>query len=149
MPAENGPFPEDRAAAATIADLLEGGWAIHLFSAALSAGAMAALLLAPSWQAAIGPVAVLLAGLVETWMALRVRFDARCFRRIAEAADGPGLAGFDAALCRLGLMPESKAGRPLAPRIAGARRLLARQSIALLAQIGLAVLAVLAFSGRP
>ena len=149
MPAED-PLPAgDRAAAATMADLLEGGRVVHLLSVALSAGAMAALLLAPDWRSAIGPGAVLLAGLVETWMALRVGFDARCFRRIAETADDPRLVRFDATMRRLGLMTEGKAGRPLAPRIAGARRLLVRQGAALFAQAGIAVLAVLVFPGGP
>ncbi|WP_156963922.1 hypothetical protein [Muricoccus aerilatus] len=106
---------------------------------------MAALLLAPGWRSATGPAEVLLAGLAETWLALRVGFDARCFRRIAGTADDPGLVGFDATLRRLGLMPQDKAGRSLAPRLAGAKRLLARQGIALLAQVGLALLA--AFGG--
>lgn len=148
MRAEHPSPAADRAAAATMADLLEGGRVIHLLSVALSAGAMAALLLAPGWRAAIGSVAVLLAGLAETWMALRVGFDARCFRRIAATADDPGLDGFDTALRRLGLMPPDKAGRPLAPRLAGARRLLSRQGMALLAQVGVALLAVLVVPGR-
>jgi len=126
-----------------MADLLEQGRALHLLSVGLSAGAVAALLLGPGGWSAAGPAAVLLAGLAETWLALRVGFDARCFRRIARGADDPGLACLDAALLRLGLMPGDKAGRPMASRLEGARRLLGLQGAALVAQAGPGLLAVL------
>lgn len=127
-----------------MSDLLAQGRLIHLSSIALGAGAAAALLLAPGWRSMLGPAAILLAGLAETWMALRVGFDARCFRRLAEAAGGPDLAGFNSALRRLGLMPEGKAGRGMALRIAGARRLLTIQGLALVVQVVIALLAGLA-----
>ncbi|WP_426954285.1 hypothetical protein [Muricoccus radiodurans] len=126
-----------------MADLLAQGRVIHLLSVALCGGALAALLLATGGRATVGAGAVLLAGLAETWLALRVGFDARCFRRLAETADGPALASFDAALRRLSLMPEGKAGRPMAPRIAGARRLIALQGVTLLVQVAVALIAAL------
>jgi len=142
MPSD-APLPAaDRAASAAMADLLDQGRPIHLLSVALCTGAMVALLLAPDPRSAIGPATILLAGLAETWVTIRVGFDARCFRRIADP-DGPGLAGFDAALGRLGLMPDGKAGRPLAPRLAGAGRLLRLQGVILIAQVAMALLATL------
>ena len=148
MPAEPPAPAADRAAAALMADLLEQGRVIHLLAVALCAAAAAALLLAPGWTAGLIPALVLLAGLGETWMALRVGFDARCFRRIAEDRDGSGLEGFDLALGRLGLMPPAKAGRPMAVRLAGGRHLLIIQGAVLALQAGLVLLALLAASHR-
>jgi hypothetical protein len=49
------------------------------------------------------------------------------------------LSLLDGALTGLGLLPDAKAGRPAAPRIAGAFRLLRFQIIALIAQFSLIV----------
>lgn len=123
--------------AALVANLLDQGRVIHLLAVALCAGGTVALLLLPGWGAGLVSAAVLLLGLGETWMALRVGFDAGCFRSIAEGADGLDLEGFDLALGQLGLLPPGKAGRPLARRVAGAKRLLVLQGALLSAQLGL------------
>ena len=135
----------DRAAAALMASLLEQGWVIHLLAMALCAGATVGLLLASNWSIALVSTAVLLAGTGETWVALRVGFDARCFRNIAEGGDGFDLNGFDLALGRLGLLPPAKrkAGRPMDPRLAGAKRLLILQGTCLVAQVVLMLVTLL------
>ena len=98
------------------------------------------------------PVLVVLLGLVELYLAIRVGFDAALFHRLAAAPEGFDCARLDRALLRLGLMPEAKTGRPIVERIAGARRLLAWQGLTLAAQVllvlvGAALSASLARSG--
>jgi hypothetical protein len=78
---------------------------------------------------------IVLLGLVELYLAIRVGFDAALFRRLAVAPDGFDCARLDRALSRLGLMPEARTGRPMIERVAGARRLLAWQGRTLAAQI--------------
>lgn len=75
-----------------------------------------------------------LAGLCAAYAGARVAFDAALFRSLAEGTGD--LAPLDGALLQLGLMPASKAGRPLHERLAGAQRLLRRQALLLAAQAG-------------
>jgi hypothetical protein len=86
--------------------------------------------------------ALLAAGLVaalgQTVLALRVGFDAALFRRLSLA---PDLAAFDTAMTALALMPAAKTGRPMAARVAGARRLIVLQGACLVAQVALILLA--------
>lgn len=79
------------------------------------------------------------AGLCAAYAGARVAFDAALFRGLAEGTGD--LAPLDGALLQLGLMPASKAGRPLQERLAGAQRLLRRQALLLAAQAGALVLA--------
>ena len=79
--------------------------------------------------AVLGPVALL--GLGEAYLAMRVGFDAALFRRLAAPAEAFDLGRLDEALLRLGLIPPAKTGRPIAERIAGARRLLHWQGLML------------------
>ena len=81
--------------------------------------------------------AVIAVGVIELWFAIRVSIDAALFRRLARVPDWRTL---DEALINLGMIPAEKTGRPEAVRIAGARRLLRFQAVALIAQIGLAVI---------
>jgi hypothetical protein len=110
----------------------------------------AATILALALQGAFGPAgwigpvalgAALLMAIVQGLFALRTAFDAALFRRLSAE---PDLAALDAAMLGLHLMPPKKAGRPLADRIAGARRLLAFQGLALAGQIALPVLLIVA-----
>ena len=71
-------------------------------------------------------------GLVETYLAIRVGFDAALFHRVAHTED---IASLDAALRQLRLLPVEKRGRAIEPRIAGARRLFRFQVLALAAQL--------------
>lgn len=66
--------------------------------------------------------ALLATGVAERVLASRVHLDARLFAQLARA-DLPGLPALDAALRQVLNVPADKAGRSLAPRIAGAKRL--------------------------
>lgn len=61
------------------------------------------------------------AALAERVLAVRLAFDTRLFARLADGS--LTLEALDAGLRQVLDVPASKAGRPLAPRIAGARRL--------------------------
>lgn len=80
-------------------------------------------------------LALVLTGLVQKYLALRVAFDADLFARLETL----GLAELDAALLGLGLLTPERAGRPLAERSRGALRLLRRQALCVVGQ-GLCVL---------
>ena len=75
------------------------------------------------------------AGLTELWFALRVGLDAGIFGDLADVNQATDWRPVDSGLGLLGLMPPAKAGRPLAPRIAGALRLLRCQAGALAVQL--------------
>lgn len=131
------PVPDERveaaAQAALCADLLALGRPLALWSAALAAlvlglalhgGAVSALALV-----SLAPAAV------AAWFGLRVRLDAAIFQRWAARWAVPGgeaptatMAAFDRALGRV------PAGRPLAARCRGARRLLIAQALAVAVQ---------------
>lgn len=82
---------------------------------------------------------IVLLGALEFWLASRVALDADLFDAIAvRRAD---LAGFDRAMRGLGLMPPTKAGRPIDARIRGALRLLKLQ----VATLGLQVAVLVVF----
>jgi hypothetical protein len=74
-----------------------------------------------------------LAGLAQTYYAVRVGFDAALFERLGGQATD--LSALDAALVQLRLLPVSKSGRPLAERVAGAQRLFHKQGAAFLVQV--------------
>jgi hypothetical protein len=119
---------------ATIAAaLLRRGAMVHAMSAALTVAALlggvtaAVLGLRGVWPFA---TVVVVAGLVEFWLAARVALDADLFAALGEG----DLDRFDATMHRLGLMPEGKAGRPIDARIRGALRLLKLQAAMLLIQ---------------
>ena len=116
------------------AALLRRGAMVHAMSAALTLGGIAAVVFG---FPGMWPVVVV--GLVEFWLAARVAIDADLFAALGE----DDLARFDEAMRRLGLMPESKAGRPMDDRIRGALRLLKLQGAMLLLQIVLAFIAMM------
>ena len=130
---------------AASADLLDQGQLIHRLSLPLTAIAVAVLLL-PLFPTSIAmiPVAVGVAaiGLAELFLALRVALDAQLFRRLARdaAEDRLDIGACDAALQALRLIPAGKAGRPVAKRMISAKRLLAWQIGALLAQVVVAII---------
>jgi hypothetical protein len=125
---------------AAAADLLDQGQIVNRLSIAVTAIAVAILLLPmlPPSEATL-PTAAIVAifGIAELAMAMRVGLDAALFRRLANdaAAERLDVAAFDAALLALKLMSPGKAGRPIARRFAGARRLLIVQGAALLLQL--------------
>jgi hypothetical protein len=135
----------DEATAETLADLLAQGRLIHRLSAPLTIAATIALPLvafASRLHKAPGMVLLTVAvvlGLVEVVLALRVDFDARALKRIALRPDG--MIRFDGALATLGLMPQDRAGRPMAERARGCLRLLRLQAIVAMAQVAVIVAA--------
>lgn len=130
---------------AASADLLDQGQTVHRLSLPLTAIAVGVLLL-PVFPTSIAlmPTAVGVAaiGLAELFLALRVAFDAQLFRRLAQDAadDRLDVGACDAALQALRLMPAGKAGRPVAKRMIGAKRLLMWQIAALLVQVVVAII---------
>ena len=109
----------ERADCAVCAALLHasGVWR-WLALVAVPLGAAAASLPAPR---PAGLIALAALALAERWLAGRVALDARLFDGLASG--GLGLDGLDGALRRVLAVPAAKARRPLAPRIAGAKRL--------------------------
>jgi hypothetical protein len=120
------------------AALLEQGRTVNRLSCGLTAAAIAILAILPAltsqtqWTSIGFAAAAVVAGLAQTWFAIRVGFDAALFHRLASTGD---IAAIDTALTGLGLMPSGKAGRPAAPRIAGARRLFRLQIVTLALQV--------------
>jgi hypothetical protein len=129
---------------AAAADLLDQGQIVNRLSLALTAIAIAVLLL-PIFPASIATVptavVVALAGLVELFVASRVSFNAALLRRLASDAadDRLDVAAFDSALLALRLTPASGVDQPIARRFAGTRRLLVWQAAALVAQVLVAI----------
>jgi hypothetical protein len=124
---------------AATAALLDQGQAIDRLSRLLTAGTLIGLVAMQLYQvgvplaATVAIALVALAGLAQTYLAIRVGFDAALFRQLAAGA--PDLADFDGAMVRLGLLPAANKGRPLEARIAGARHLFLRQAGALALQV--------------
>ncbi|MEY4563495.1 MAG: hypothetical protein RLZZ618_2772 [Pseudomonadota bacterium] len=88
-------------------------------------------------------IAIAALALVERVLAVRVAFDAKLFKRLAQH-DGMALAGLDQGLQAVMSVPASKAGRPVAARIRGAQRLYRYQVAASLLLMAL-VLSLVAF----
>lgn len=129
--------PAGRQLLLAAAGLLDMGRSLERLSCplvVLAFGGLLAPLVIPvplaSWFALLASV---LAGSHGAYMGARVAFDASLFRALA--ADGD-TAALDGALLQLGLMPAAKAGRPLAERVHGAKRLLLRQALSFAVQAG-------------
>jgi hypothetical protein len=123
----DGPSLADRAACAVCADAL----ATHRLWGALALGCGLAVLLSslampggrlgsthPGW---VLP-ALLALTVLERFLASRVGLDALLFDRLARG-ELPGLAELDTGLQQVLGVPATRAGRPLGPRIEGARHL--------------------------
>jgi hypothetical protein len=125
---------------AAAADLLDQGQIVNRLSLAVTAIAIAVLLL-PVFPASVATVptaiVVALAGLVQLFMAARVSLNAALLRRLASDAadDRLDVAAFDSALLALKLTPAGGVGQPIARRFAGTRRLLIWQGAALIVQV--------------
>ena len=79
--------------------------------------------------------------IAERYLAVRVALDARLFDRLAVGSLAT-LDDLDAGLKQVLSVPAAKAGRPLAPRIAGARRLHRLHTVTV---VLIALLAILAW----
>ncbi len=134
----------DRALCVTTAGLLRASGAIALWGFALSliAGLVLALtgrsLSSTAW---IAYAAIGLTGLLERYLALRLRFDVALFEGLAQSTITT-LPAMDDALERLGLRRGAQASRPLADRVLGTRQLVQRQGIAVVAQTVMFALAL-------
>jgi hypothetical protein len=123
------------------AAFLDQGRTIDRLSRLLTAGALVAILIGPviatrSPSTLIGSAALAtLAGLAETYFAMRVGFDAALFNQVANPPAAPDFVATDAALTQLGLVSVTKHSRPAGARIAGARRLFRLQILFLVAQV--------------
>jgi hypothetical protein len=130
---------------AVAASLLEQGRTINALSLIMTAFSFIALSLLSGFESRtpnlgwVVFVIVFAAGLGQTYFAIRVGLDAALFRGLAAQETGPDLAALDKALQGQGLLPQHKAGRPLAERIAGARRLFNYQSGLLLVQVAILI----------
>ena len=129
---------------AATADLLDQAQAMNRLSVAFTAIGVGVMLvpLFPASESLL-PIAgiVVLVGLIQLALAMRVGFDAALLRRLSvdAAADRLDMAGADAALAALSFMPGSKPAKPIPRRCADARFRFVLQALALLAQAGLAV----------
>lgn len=141
--------PEDRQLAAIGCAICAAASRIDGWSRPLALLALAGLLLPQvTATSAAALAASVLLGLLQGYWALRLAFDRPLFAHWTVAADEDAtsaLAAFDAALSGLG-WPVADAGRPLAPRVAGARALILRQGQAFAAQLLAASSAVLLLS---
>lgn len=125
------------------AALLAIGKQLDRLSLALTASALLALVIAPlASLPRLGLLVAVFAGLFEFSFACRTAFDQRIFTtwarrwRQTDTAPETTLAAFDHALATSGLRKTPAApSRSLADRIAGARRLLRKQSACLVLQV--------------
>jgi hypothetical protein len=121
--------------------LLQQGRTIDRLSRLLTVAALVLLIGASAFDVASPALAValalaVLAGVAETYYAIRVGLDAVLFDRLREQAT-IDLAALDVALVRLGLLSASRSGRPLEQRIAGAQRLFYEQAAAFAIQVAI------------
>jgi hypothetical protein len=127
------------------AALLDQGRTVDCLSRPVTAAALIGILVYPAiveqpvWMLVGFAMLVALAGLAETYFAIRVGFDAALFHQLAGASEAPDFAETDAALARLGRLPTTKLGRSAEARVAGGRRLFRCQILSLVAQ-GLSIL---------
>jgi len=118
--------------------LLQQGQIIDRLSQLLTVAALVLLIGASAFGVASPALAValalaVLAGIAETYYAIRVGFDAALFCRLRAPAT-MDLAALDVALVGLGMLPASRSGRPLEQRITGAQRLFYQQGAAFVIQ---------------
>lgn len=123
--------------AAIVASLLRQGRALDWISRGLTLLGAAAILLgtyaaAPLSITGLAVLAVLL-GLVQSYFALRVAFDAEIFARLADNAFSA--TSFDDAMKSLGLSKDDRLSRPMSERARCAMRLLRGQAIFLALQV--------------
>jgi len=134
--------PRDIAAA--VADLLDQGVTIDRLSRPITITAVIGLMIGLGLGLGALLIAslllVTLAGLAETYLALRTGFDAALFRRLAAGSSDPDLTGLDAALSELGVVGRM-VQRAIEQRAVGARRLFVLQGATLMLQIAVVLIA--------
>jgi hypothetical protein len=138
----SGPVHEpERELLICAAALLEQGRTADRFSRPLTIAALLVTLLGPAmvpalaWPLAVTGLLTAAAGAVQLYLAIRVGFDAALFRQLAARPTLMDVSGMDRALGALALLPPDRQERPVAARIAGARRLFRWQLRALVLQV--------------
>jgi len=135
----------DRDVAAAAADLLDQGAVIDRLSRPITIAALIGLMI--GLGLGLGPLliasllVVTLAGLAETYLAMRAGFDAALLRRLAAGEHGLDFDKLEAALLALGPTAGSKTEHSMARRAMGARRLLVLQGATLVFQVAIILLA--------
>jgi len=138
----------DRAVCSATASLLRASGAVAAWGLGLSVIALAVLALTArslSLTSCMGFGAVVIVGVLERYLALRIRLDIGLFDALAQGTL-PSLASLDQALQRLGVRdaPDGPAApRALDSRVIGTRHLMRRHGIALVCQSALFLLALL------
>lgn len=138
----------DRAVCSATASLLRASGTVAAWGLGLSVIALAVLALTArslSLTSCMGFGAVVIVGVLERYLALRIRLDIGLFEALAQGAL-PSLASLDQALQRLGVRdaPDGPAApRALDSRVIGARHLMRRHGIAVVCQSALFLLALL------
>ncbi len=127
---------------ATTAALLDQGRLVDALSRILTAAALVGMMLWPAFATRAGLpflIALLVAifGAGQLYLAMRVRFDAALFRRLARQEGTGAFDDLDSALRILDLVPKTKAYQDPIQRAMGAKDLLFRQGMTLMGQIGL------------
>ena len=126
---------------ACAASLLDQGRTVDRLSRLLTASALIGILMyaaaigQPPFALAAAAILAVVAGCGELYFAIRVAFDAALFHRLASAPEPVDFADLDQALTDLDLLPATRRGRPADARIAGARRLMRFQILAVLVQV--------------
>jgi hypothetical protein len=125
--------------------VVQSAWPVVLIAAVAVAALLRTAPLAapaPSPLVRIATLVAVASGIVALALSMLVLFDALLFRLIAgHESEAMGTAAVDDLLMRLRLKSVPAINRPLAERIAGARRLLLRQRLALAVFIASALVA--------
>ncbi|WP_213957379.1 MULTISPECIES: hypothetical protein [unclassified Variovorax] len=135
----------DRALCATTASLLHAAGGIAALGLALSGIALGVLALTArslSLTSCMGFGAVAIIGVLERYLALRLRLDAGLFEGLARG-NIASLSALDSALGRIGVRQLPDASRALAERVFGTRQLLQRHGITVACQAAMFLLALL------
>jgi hypothetical protein len=123
------------------AALLDQGRKVDRLSRPMTAAALIGILAYPAvigqppLALAASAILVALTGVAEVYFAIRVGFDAALFHWLSSAPEPVDVGDMDQALTELGLLPAAKSRRPADARIAGARRLMRFQILAVLVQL--------------
>ncbi len=135
----------DRALCAATASLLRALGGVAALGLALSGIALGVLALtarALSLTSCMGFGAVVIIGVLERYLALRLQLDVGLFEGLAQGRIA-SLPALDSALSRLGLRGAPDAPRALADRVLGTRQLMQRHGITVACQAAMFLLALL------
>ena len=115
-------------------DLLEQNSKVHILSMMTTVVAVVVVMVfgytyVNSLSLLMLALAIILLGVVETVMVVRVSFDAALLRHLTDADINSGLTQLDEALVKLKLMPQHKTGRELDVRLQACIKLFKTQIV--------------------